>query len=90
MREWVISFYLERLNMTNTKQPNPLVFNEHTGRILLDTVDITENVIHVMIEWLVHTEAAITVFDRRTQQQKLITCVVIPDEGLSTNSAAVH
>ena len=76
--------------MTSSNQSSSLVFNEDTAQILLNSEDITENVINVMVQWLVHTEAAITVFDRRTQQQKLITCVVIPDEGLSTNSAAVH
>lgn len=90
MREWVISFYLERINMTNTEQPNLLVFNKDTGQILLDTEDITQDVIHVMIEWFVFTGAAITVFNQHTQQHKLITCIDISDEGLPTKPTTVH
>ena len=76
--------------MTSSNQSSSLVFNEDTAQILLNSEDITENVINVMVQWLIHTEAAIVVFNKRTQQQVLITCVVIPDEGLSTNSATVH
>lgn len=76
--------------MTSSNQSSSLVFNEDTGRILLNSVDITENVIHVMIKWFVHTEAAITVFNQHTQQQKLIACIDISDEGLPTNSVTVH
>ena len=90
MREWVISFYLERLNMPTIEQPNLLVFNKDAGQILLNSVDITENVIHVMIEWFVHTEAAITVFNQRTQQQKLIACIDLSDAEVAINPVTIH
>lgn len=76
--------------MTSSNQSSSLVFNEDTAQILLNSEDITENAIHVMVQWLIHTEAAITVFNQHTQQQKLIACIDISDEGLPTNSVTVH
>ena len=90
MREWVISFYLERVNMTSSNQSSSLVFNENTNQILLNGEDITKNVINVMVQWLIHTEADILVLNKRTQQQMLITCVDVSGEDLSTNTSIVH
>ena len=90
MREWVISFYLERINMTSSNQTSSLVFNEDTAQILLNSEDITENAIHVMVQWLIHTEAAIVVCNKHTQQQMLITCVDVSNEDLPNTPSSVH
>ena len=76
--------------MTSSNQSSSLVFNEDTAQILLNSEDITENAIHVMVQWLIHTEAAIVVRNKRTQQQMLITCVDVSGEDLSTNTSIVH
>ena len=76
--------------MTSSNQSSSLVFNEDTDQILLNNEDITENAIHVMVQWLIHTEAAIVVFNKRTQQQMLITCVDVSDEDLPNNTSVVH
>lgn len=76
--------------MTTSNQSSSLVFNEDTAQILLNSEDITENAIHVMVQWLIHTEAAIVVFNKRTQQQMLITCVDVSGEDLPNTSSIVH
>lgn len=76
--------------MTTSNQSSSLVFNEDTAQILLNSEDITENAIHVMVQWLIHTEAAIVVFNKRTQQQMLITCVDVSGEDLPNTLSIVH
>ena len=76
--------------MTSSNQSSSLVFNEDTAQILLNSEDITENAIHVMVQWLIHTEAAIVVFNKRTQQQMLITCVDVSGEDFPNNNSIVH
>jgi len=43
-----------------------------------------------MVQWLIHTEAAIVVFNKRTQQQMLITCVDVSGEDLPNTLSIVH
>lgn len=76
--------------MTTSNQSSSLVFNEDTAQILLNSEDITENAIQVMVQWLIHTEAAIVVFNMRTQQQMLITCVDVSGEDLPNTPSIVH
>jgi len=76
--------------MTSSNQSSSLVFNEDTAQILLNSEDITENVINVMVQWLIHTEAAIVVFNKRTQQQVLITCVDVSNRDFPNNNSTVH
>ena len=76
--------------MTSSNQSSSLVFNEDTSQILLNSEDITENAIQVMVQWLIHTEAAIVVFNKRTQQQMLITCVDVSGEDFPNNNSIVH
>ena len=65
-----------------------LTFDETDSRIYLNQnntqQDITENVIEVKSQWLIHTEMAIDLHNERTGKHLIMTCVEVSPTDIPT------
>ena len=75
--------------MPDTPNSNPFTLNKETSQILLNNQDVTEQVIEVLTQWFLHTDLFIGLCNSKTNQQYVITCILI-DETDTPNLPVIH
>lgn len=75
--------------MSDTPNPSPFTFSKETSQILLNNQDVTEHVIEVLTQWFLHTDLSIGLCNSKTNQQYVITCILI-DETDTPNLPVIH